>query len=150
MIKGHRLYLIILLLCVWIIDFIDQRYFYYFFERKPYQFMGMTLHFTVAWRYFIASTKWIITVMLFPHFFSKHIKWVVIAFTSLLFLDITTVIIMKTNNLNLEPLHGFWFQLLRLKLMNNYFMVFIGALTLLDYLKNKTEIYEYAENTKAK
>jgi len=139
MYKGPKVYLILLLLSVWIVDFIDMRYFYYFFKREAHQVLGMKMHFTVALRYPIAAIKWILTVALFPDFFAQYKRTILIIFVGILFADILSVSLIKFDIISSHFSHKIFYSLLRLKIMNNYFLVFIAGLAILDQLKKYHE-----------
>ena len=139
MYKGPNIYLVLLLLAIWVIDFIDMRYFYYFFKRETHQVLGMEMHFTVAWRYLISAGKWMLTVLLFPGFFASHKKTIAILFGILLLGDIISVALIKFHLITTHIPHSIFYSLLRLKIMNNYFLVFIAGLGILDQLSHYHE-----------
>ncbi len=139
MYSDSRWKLVLLLLGVWIIDFIDMRYFYYFFKREAHDFLGMKLHFTVALRYPICALKWMFTYWLFPRFFKEYTKLIIFIFSILLTCDIISVLLIKYHITQSHSIHGFFYSLLRLKIMNNYFLVFIAGLGILDQISKYHE-----------
>jgi hypothetical protein len=139
MYNKSRVILVLLLLGVWIIDFIDMRYFYYFFKRETHDFLGMKLHFTVALRYPIAALKWLFTYWLFPKFFKEYKNIIILIFLAALSADIIAVLLIKYHITQTHAFHGFFYAILRLKIMNNYFLVFIAGLGILDQLSKYHE-----------
>ena len=128
-----------MLLAIWVIDFIDMRYFYYFFKREAHQIMGMEMHFTVAWRYLISAGKWLLTVLLFPGFFASYKKRIALLFCILLVADVISVALIKFHLITTHIPHNIFYSLLRLKIMDNYFLVFIAGLGVLDQLSTYHE-----------
>jgi hypothetical protein len=139
MYKGPKIYLVLILLAIWVIDFIDMRYFYYFFKREAHQIMGMEMHFTVAWRYLISAGKWLLTVLLFPGFFASYKKRIALLFCILLVADVISVALIKFHLITTHIPHNILYSLLRLKIMDNYFLVFIAGLGVLDQLSTYHE-----------
>jgi hypothetical protein len=139
MYKGPKIYLVLMLLAIWVIDFIDMRYFYYFFKREAHQIMGMEMHFTVAWRYLISAGKWLLTVLLFPGFFASYKKRIALLFCILLVADVINVALIKFHLITTHIPHNIFYSLLRLKIMDNYFLVFIAGLGVLDQLSTYHE-----------
>jgi hypothetical protein len=139
MYKGPKIYLVLMLLAIWVIDFIDMRYFYYFFKREAHQIMGMEMHFTVAWRYLISAGKWLLTVLLFPGFFASYKKRIALLFCILLVADVISVALIKFHLITTHIPHNIFYSLLRLKIMDNYFLVFIAGLGVLDQLSTYHE-----------
>jgi hypothetical protein len=128
-----------MLLAIWVIDFIDMRYFYYFFKREAHQIMGMEMHFTVAWRYLISAGKWLLTILLFPGFFASYKKRIAFLFCILLVADVISVALIKFHLITTHIPHNIFYSLLRLKIMDNYFLVFIAGLGVLDQLSTYHE-----------
>lgn len=139
MYKGPKIILILMLLAVWVIDFIDMRYFYYFFKRETYELLGMKMHFTVALRYPISALKWLFTIALFPKFFGSYKKLIFYIFCLLLTADVVSVALLKYHIIETHFPHKIFYSILRLKIMNNYFLVFIAGLAILDQLSNYNE-----------
>jgi hypothetical protein len=139
MYNNSRWILMLLLLGVWIIDFIDMRYFYYFFKRDAYEILGMKMHFTVALRYPIAAVKWLLTYWLFPRFFENHGRKIAFIFLTILSADIISVLLIKYDITQTHSFHNFFYSLLRLKIMDNYFLVLIAGLGILDQLSKYHE-----------
>lgn len=141
MLQNKKLILFLVVLG-FIIDYIDQRYFYYFYQNNSYKMWGMTFHFSVFLRYPLAAIKWWITFKLFPNWFQGKLNLIILIFLSLILLDGLFVLGIKSGYNFFTPVHNFIYNTVRLKPFNNYFLGFLAALATLNLLSNSKITHE--------
>lgn len=137
MLENKKL-ILLLVIAGFIVDYIDQRYFFYFYKSTPYKIGDLTFHFNVLLRYPLAAMKWWITYQLFPKWFSQKSTVIILFFSSLFLLDSFIVLAIKYKFTELLPIHNFIYNSLRLKPFNNYFLGFLAGLATLSLLTTPT------------
>ncbi|MCL9980387.1 MAG: hypothetical protein NBV77_02975 [Bacteroidia bacterium] len=139
---SDKKWIVALLILAFIIDYIDQRYFYYFYKNTPYTFLGVTFHFSVFLRYILAAFKWIITYKLFPKWFHEKAKIITLIFIGLIFIDACIVLLIKKGYSQWVSPHNLIYNSIRLKPLNNYFLGFLAALSTLHILSKSSNQHE--------
>jgi hypothetical protein len=129
--QSRRWFLYSLWILAFVIDYIDQRYFFYFYKSTPYTFAGVTFHFSVLLRYPLAAIKWWITAKLIPQWFENSYRKMALIFLGLLLLDSILVLGIKYQMNHLTSAHSLIYSIIRLKPFNNYFLGFLAGLTIL-------------------
>jgi hypothetical protein len=129
--QPHKVLLYLLWILAFVVDYFDQRYFFYFYNHIPYTIAGITFHFSVFLRYPLAAVKWWITAKMIPHWFQNSHRKMAIIFLGLILIDSLLVLGIKYEFNHLTSIHSLIYNIIRLKPFNNYFLGFLAGLTIL-------------------
>lgn len=144
--QSRKWFFYSLWILAFLIDYIDQRYFFYFYKNTPYSIAGITFHFSVFLRYPLAAIKWWITAKLIPEWFQHLHKKMVFVFLFLIIIDSLLVLGIKFQINHLTAAHNLIYNFIRLKPFNNYFLGFLAGITIL-YKFNEYHEKSIVKNT---